>query len=340
MTGLEITDLQKRFGDNHVVRGLDLTLEEGEIVALLGPSGCGKTTALRMVAGLESPDSGRIRIAGDTVFEPGRDRPPEARRVGMVFQSYAVWPHRSVRDNVAYPLALARDPEAAAKADRALEQVQLPGLGSRYPDTLSGGQQQRVALARALVAQPKLLLFDEPLSNLDAKLRDQMRHEIRQLAKSVGITSLYVTHDQPEAFAVSDRVAVVLSGRIAQIAPPAELYARPANLEIARFVGRLSELTGAVRAGDDRVRLGAVEIPATFAADGGDVLGVRPEAVEVGPADGPGIPGRVARATYLGERVEVAIETEHGTVRADLDPEADATTDEAVTVRLRRGRVY
>lgn len=337
-SGLELRAIHKRFGDNHVVRGLEIALEAGEIVALLGPSGCGKTTALRMVAGLETPDSGTITIAGQTVKSDAVDLPPEARRIGMVFQSYAVWPHKNVRDNVAYPLKLAKNGDAGARADRTLELVRLGGMGDRFPDTLSGGQQQRVALARALVAEPKLLLFDEPLSNLDAKLREEMRHEIRVLAKQVGITSLYVTHDQPEAFAVSDRVAVVLDGVIAQVAPPREIYAEPASLAVAKFVGRLSILEGVERTGEGRARVQGFELPVTSATDAQSVvLGVRPEDVRL--ADG-GIEGRVTRATFLGERTELEIETLAGTLRADVGRSTPVHGGGTVHVALDGGRLY
>jgi ABC-type Fe3+/spermidine/putrescine transport system ATPase subunit len=335
---LSIRALKKSFDAHAVVRGLELDLAPGEIVALLGPSGCGKTTALRMVAGLETPDDGEIRIGDRTVFGRKIDLAPEDRNVGMVFQSYAVWPHRSVLENVAYPLRLKRDRAADQRARDALALVHLGELVDRFPGTLSGGQQQRVALARALVAHPSLLLFDEPLSNLDAKLREEMRHEIRQLAKSIGITSLYVTHDQPEAFAVSDRVAVVLDGVIAQCAAPAELYDAPADLRVARFVGRLSVLTGIQRSADREVMLGGATVPATFAASEGDlVLGVRPEAVTIGSG---GIEGRIARATFLGERTELAIETAHGELRADVSASRGHRAGDSVRLHLSEGRVY
>jgi iron(III) transport system ATP-binding protein len=336
---LSIRSLEKRFGDHRAVRGLELEMSPGEIVALLGPSGCGKTTALRMVAGLETPDAGEIRIGDRTVFGDRVDLPPEERSVGMVFQSYAVWPHRSVLENVAYPLRLKKDREATAKAQEALSLVHLPELGDRFPGTLSGGQQQRVALARALVAHPALLLFDEPLSNLDAKLREEMRHEIRELAKKVGITSLYVTHDQPEAFAVSDRVAVVLDGVIAQCAPPLEIYEAPANLAVAKFVGRLSVFSGAIKSGEGEVTLGGVRVPATFSGSEGDlVLGVRPEAIEVNGEEG--IPGRVTRSTFLGDRTELSIETDHGEARADVPPQKRHSAGDGVRLRIAGGRVY
>jgi ABC-type Fe3+/spermidine/putrescine transport system ATPase subunit len=243
-----------------------------------------------------------------------------------------------VLENVAYPLRLKKDREAAAKAKDALALVHLPDLGERFPGTLSGGQQQRVALARALVAHPSLLLFDEPLSNLDAKLREEMRHEIRQLAKKVGITSLYVTHDQPEAFAVSDRVAVVLDGVIAQCAPPAELYAEPTDLAVAKFVGRISVLSGVVRSGGDEVTIGGTRIRSTFAATGGElVLGVRPEAIQISDE---GIEGKIARATFLGERIELSIETAHGEARVDVSPSRRFAEGDAVRIRIADGRTY
>jgi iron(III) transport system ATP-binding protein len=344
MAGLELADLKKSFGGNPVVRGLSLTIERGEIVALLGPSGCGKTTALRMIAGLERPDAGEIRIHGRTVFGPGGELPPEVRGLGMVFQSYAVWPHKSVRDNVAFPLLLRRDPEARARAEAALATVRLAGFGDRLPHTLSGGQQQRVALARALVARPDLLLFDEPLSNLDAQLREEMRHEIRALTKAAGLTALYVTHDQAEAFAVSDRIAVVLEGRVAEIAAPEALYAEPATLEAARFVGRLSTLAPVTLLEGPAVQLGAQRIPVSVApgidADTERVLAVRPEDLALASAGEPALPAEIVRASFLGDRRELVLATAHGELRADVPPSPRLAPGARVGLRVLRGRVF
>jgi iron(III) transport system ATP-binding protein len=343
--GLEIRALEKAFDAHKVVKRLSLSVARGEIVSLLGPSGCGKTTALRMVAGLERPDAGEIAILGRTVLSRAIDLPPERRNVGMVFQSYAVWPHRTVRENVVYPLEVKKKSDAGALADEAIARVHLDSMRDRFPGTLSGGQQQRVALARALAARPDLLLFDEPLSNLDQKLREEMRHEVRALAKSVGITSLYVTHDQAEAFAVSDRVAVVLDGGIAQIAPPDELYDRPADLRVAGFVGRLSVLAPIERIdGDSAVRIAGVRVPATFApgAEGTEsiVAGVRAEAVRVAVEANGSLEGRVKRSTFLGERREAVIDTPAGELRADLDPRAKAEPGETVRIAIAACRVF
>jgi ABC-type Fe3+/spermidine/putrescine transport system ATPase subunit len=343
-TGLVTKGLSKAFGSHRVVRDLSLSLAKGEIVSLLGPSGCGKTTALRMVAGLERPDGGAIEILGRAVFGPTLDLPPEARNVGMVFQSYAVWPHRTVHENVVYPLRLKKRSGADALADEALARVHLEAMRDRFPGTLSGGQQQRVALARALAAEPALLLFDEPLSNLDQKLREEMRHEVRALAKRTGITTLYVTHDQEEAFAVSDRVAVVLEGSIAQAAAPHILYDEPADLRIGRFVGRLSVLGPVDADGENAARIGNARIPASFAQGAREAsrrsAGVRPEAVSL-VAEGSGsIAGRVLRSTFLGERREIAVETEAGELRADIGGGVRIEAGELVHLAIARCRVF
>jgi ABC-type Fe3+/spermidine/putrescine transport system ATPase subunit len=339
--GLQIVGLDKSFSGQTVVSGMSLEQTRGEIVCLLGPSGCGKTTALRMVAGLERPDRGTIHIGGRRVFGDGSDLPPEKRNVGLVFQSYAVWPHRTVLENIAYPLTLKKTPRAEQLATEALALVKLDGLRDRFPHTLSGGQQQRVALARALAAKPELLLFDEPLSNLDAKLREQMRHEVRELVRSVGITSLYVTHDQEEAFAVSDRVAVVLGGRIAQIAAPEVIYREPSTLEVAELVGRISRLEGVERSGERAVRIsGATCTEASFtasASEGPLIAAARPEDLAVG---GEGIDGEIVRSTFLGDRREITVKTSAGLLRVDADGSRGYTAGEHVRITILRCRVF
>ncbi len=238
--------IAKSFGDTRVLENIDLDLSPGEVVALLGPSGCGKTTLLRIAAGLLSATSGQMEIAGKRVVDGSRyNAPPEARGIGMVFQDYAIWPHLSVLDNVAFPLRMrqiGRKPREE-RARRALERVGLAQLAERFPSTLSGGQQQRVALARAIVAEPPLVLFDEPLSNLDRELREGLALEIGALLRELGLSAIYVTHDQSEAFTIADRVAVMLDGDIAQIDAPEQIFAAPATVEIARFlnIGALVE---------------------------------------------------------------------------------------------------
>ncbi len=231
--------IAKSFGDTRVLRNIDLQLAPGEVVALLGPSGCGKTTLLRIAAGLLSASSGLMQIAGKRVVDGSAfNAPPEARGIGMVFQDYAIWPHLSVLDNVAFPLRMRkqRRGERDARARRALDRVGLGHLTDRFPGTLSGGQQQRVALARAIVAEPPLVLFDEPLSNLDRELREGLALEIGTLLRELGLSAIYVTHDQAEAFTLADRVAVMLDGEIAQIAAPEALFSAPEHVEVARFL--------------------------------------------------------------------------------------------------------
>ena len=247
---VEIEHLRKTFGAETAVEDFNLVVEEGEFVTLLGPSGCGKTTTLRCIAGLEHPDSGEIRIGGDIVVSPGKSihLHPEHRNIGMVFQSYAVWPHMTVFDNVAYGLRVRRASasERQAKTMRALELVGLADFADRYATKLSGGQRQRVALARAIVYEPRVVLFDEPLSNLDAKLREQMRDELVRLQREVGITSVYVTHDQGEALVMSDRIVVMDKAVIQQIGDPLTIYAEPANSFVAGFIGVANLIEGTV----------------------------------------------------------------------------------------------
>ncbi|HTL13167.1 MAG TPA: ABC transporter ATP-binding protein [Bdellovibrionota bacterium] len=244
MSSLELKGVAKSFGPVEVLKPLDLVVEDKSFVALLGPSGCGKTTLLRMVAGLEAPSAGTIAIGGRTVWGPSDRIPPEERGLGMVFQTYAVWPHKTAFGNVEYPLLAsprlrAKYPDAGARraaVERALKLVRLEGLADRYPHQLSGGQQQRVALARGLVMEPPILLLDEPLSNLDAKLRGEMRRELRDLHRSLGITILYVTHDQREAFEMSTRVLVMHQGRIAQDGSPEDVRSRPSPGFVKEFL--------------------------------------------------------------------------------------------------------
>src|SRR3954469_9457307 len=248
MGKLEIDDVTMRFRDVVAVDRVSLVVAEGETVVLLGPSGCGKTTLLRLIAGFNRPAAGAIRIAGRTVASPTVMVPPEKRSLSMVFQSYAVWPHKTVFENLAYGLRL-RHLNAAtitAKVNDALATVRMDAYGQRYPAELSGGQQQRVAVARALVLEPEILLFDEPLSNLDAKLRRRVREEIRELQQSLRLTVIYVTHDQEEALAVSDQVIVMEAGRIAQQGTPAELYETPGSRFLADFIGDANLVEGEV----------------------------------------------------------------------------------------------
>src|SRR5215831_18346828 len=264
-TFLEVRNLVKIFGKLTAVDNVSFKVEQGEVVTLLGPSGCGKTTTLRMVAGFEKPNAGEVEIAGRVVVATNRriNVPPERRGIGMVFQSYAIWPHMTVAENVAFPFAVARDrrfsrAEVEQAVDRALAAVDLAGYRDRPATRLSGGEQQRVAVARAIVRQPRLLLLDEPLSNLDAQLRDEMRSELKRLQGEIGITTVYVTHDQAEAFALSDRIAVINSGRIAQIGTPDDVYFRPADAFVARFVGATNLLDGRLLGAADHC--GEVEV--------------------------------------------------------------------------------
>lgn len=242
----EITGLMKRYGSNLVVDGLDITIKRGEILVLLGPSGCGKTTTLRCLAGLETPDGGMIAAPGRELFNEATsvDVSTHKRNIGMVFQSYALWPHMTVRRNIEYPLKVRRNKQGMAEdwAKTAAEMVSCGDLLDRYPAQLSGGQQQRVALARGLVSRPDLVLFDEPLSNLDAKLRAEVRSQIRELHQDLGFTGVLVTHDQEEAFALADRVAVMRNGRIEQCAPPSEVFRNPASEYVASFIGMSNRL--------------------------------------------------------------------------------------------------
>jgi len=282
---VEIEHLYKHFGEETAVKDVNLVVAEGEFVTLLGPSGCGKTTTLRCVAGLERPDGGEIRIGGEVVVsaEKGIYLNPEDRNIGMVFQSYAVWPHMTVFDNVAYGLRVRRvgSAELKSKTMRALDLVGLADFAERYATKLSGGQRQRVALARAIVYEPRVVLFDEPLSNLDAKLREQMRDELVRLQREVGITSIYVTHDQSEALVMSDRVVVMDKAVIQQIGDPQAIYSEPANTFVAGFIGVANLIEGKLLASEGDVS--DVEIPCN---DGGDPMRLRARTNQAIPLGG------------------------------------------------------
>ena len=304
MASVELEAVHKSWGATRVVRGISLSVKSGEFISLLGPSGCGKTTTLRMIAGLEHPDAGTIRIGDELVDGPGTRLPPERRRLGMVFQSYAVWPHKSVAENVAYPLVLQRRPRSdiEQQVKQALGWVRLDALAERMPSQLSGGQLQRVAIARALVARPRVLLLDEPLSNLDAALREELRGEIAALRTTLGTTMIFVTHDQHEAMALSDRVAVMHQGVIEQLAPPERLYAEPATPFVAGFVGGANVLQGQAEQGHFECE--GHRFPVQGDRQGPVVLAVRPEHVVLG-ADGPSL--QVLARLFLGSTMEVRL---------------------------------
>jgi len=300
---IQFTDVTKRYGSAVAVDGISLSITKGEMVTFLGPSGCGKTTSLRLIAGLELPTSGVVRIAGRDVSQ----RSASERNVGMVFQSYALFPHMNVLENVSYGPIIRGESKASARERAAaiLEQIGLAGLGARLPSELSGGQQQRVAVARAIVQQPDVLLFDEPLSNVDAKLRRRVRGEIRDLQRRFGLTAIYVTHDQEEALAVSDRIVVMQSGRIAQIGTPRDLYERPASAFVADFIGDANLIAGQVTGG--RFRAGDLDLP-LGGPEGAAQISLRPERIALTP--GSAAPqGIVQSCTYLGSRWEYLVAT-------------------------------
>ena len=326
-TKLERRSLEKRFGEVRAVDGIDLQVAAGESVVLLGPSGCGKTTTLRCVAGFIQPDGGEILLDGNVIATENNMVPPEKRNLGMVFQNYAVWPHRTVFQNVSYALVIQKRPrqEIADRVRRALELVQLTGLDERYPGELSGGQQQRVALARAIVAEPSMLLLDEPLSNLDAGLREEMRFELKELQQRIGMTTLYVTHDQEEALVLADRIVVMNAGKIEQVDAPSEIYLHPATHFVATFVGITNIVSGRVEDTDPtegRVRV-SQDLGEPFWASGPKSLvgrlspgtpvsvSVRPEAIRVNGAatgDNPALSARVQASAFLGNRIDLRLD--------------------------------
>jgi ABC-type Fe3+/spermidine/putrescine transport system ATPase subunit len=338
---ISVQNLSKRYGEVPVVHGISFEVEQGEFVSLLGPSGCGKTTTLRCIAGLEDANGGVIRISDQIVSDPARGEmlPPYERDIGMVFQSYAIWPHMTVAANVGFPLSVRNVPKDKVRrqVDEALEIVGMLHLRDRQPSQLSGGQQQRVALARAIVGKPKVLLFDEPLSNLDAKLREGTRSEIRRLQRELGVATVYVTHDQEEALSMSDRVIVMDLGHIMQAGKPKDLYRRPRNRFVADFVGKASfiDVTKAPNGGGwltgDGSRLQVEGEPEDGGARYQAML--RPEAVtfvdrSVAASDGVNVlPGTIVDSHYLGAFTEYHVKAAgsllklHSTV--DIEPNAD-----------------
>ena len=318
MSEVRIEHLFKRFGGVTAVNDFNLTVKDGEFVSILGPSGCGKTTTLRMIAGFERATEGEIYIGENCVSssDKGTFAPPEKRDIGMVFQSYAVWPHMTVAENVGYPLKIQKvDKETRAKrVQEMLELVHLGEYGERYPHQLSGGQQQRVALARALVAQPGLLLLDEPLSNLDAKLRESMRFEILSIQKKLNITVVYVTHDQGEAMAMSDRVVVMSKGVVQQIGHPHEIYTNPANKMVADFIGLVNFIPGEAKG--DRVFIKGTNVSFANPTDitGEATIAVRPENISISEHGGQ-LEGTMVARFYLGDAVDYRVQCGENMIR-------------------------
>ena len=345
---LLLDNLHKRFGDFGAVNGLSLAVESGELVSLLGPSGCGKTTTLRLIAGLLKPDGGEIRVGERVLSTVQSVVPPERRRMSMIFQSYAVWPHKTVFENVAYGLQflkVGRD-ETRRRVDEILRVVRIEELAQRYPGQLSGGQQQRVALARALVVEPEILLLDEPLSNLDANLRDEMRFEIRRLHDQFRITSVYVTHDQAEAMVTSDRIAVMNRGRIEQFGSPEEIYERPTSAFVAGFIGQVNLLEaealepGLVRSGGAVLKVAGGDLR----PGRGDpvMLYIRPSHIQLRPPNGEAtqepnlLRGRVVRGSYMGTSRDylVALDGREAHIRAATAPTQRLAAGDEVGVWL------
>jgi iron(III) transport system ATP-binding protein len=350
MAGITIRGLSKSFGANAdvaAVADVDLKITDNSFVTLLGPSGCGKTTTLRLLAGYLVPDRGTIEVDGRLVSSPDGVVPPQARGMGMVFQNYAVWPHKTVFENVVFGLKLRKVPRAEARktVEDTLAMVNLAGLEGRYPSELSGGQQQRVALARSLVVEPEILLLDEPLSNLDAKLRERMRTELKDLQRRTGITFVYVTHDQSEALALSDQIAVMDGGRLQQYGTPFEVYAHPASRMVADFMGLINLVPGVVRSAQDGVRhveispgltLDIAALDGLAPGDGVDVA-IRPENIRLAAplrAETSQI-ATVANHVFLGNISEYYVTLPSGqTLRVQSHPQQRLAVGDTVAVEI------
>jgi iron(III) transport system ATP-binding protein len=344
LASVELAGIRKRYGLLTVADGIDLSIAHEDLVCLLGPSGCGKTTTLRLIAGFVVPDEGTVTVGGRVLSRPGAAVPPEKRNMSMIFQSYALWPHMTVAENVAYGLRLRRQgrAEIEAKVSRILTITRLTVLKDRSPGELSGGQQQRVALARALVVEPETLLLDEPLSNLDSNLREEMRYEIRRLHDEFRYTTVYVTHDQSEAMTTADRVVVMNGGRVEQIGTPEEVYQRPTSEFVARFIGGTNILRGKAHGGT--VRCGGLTIHCgngdfNPAAGADTPVSIRPTDIELIPV--PASPGanefvaKVLRRTYLGSQRDYLLELEGGQqIRATTPQRMVAEVGGDVGIRL------
>lgn len=351
MPSIQVSGLTKRFGESIAVAGIDFSVPDGCFTTLLGPSGCGKTTTLRLLAGFERPDAGEISI-GERVVASTRGRglfvPPERRNVGVVFQSYALWPHMTAFDQIAYPLrARGRGSEVSERVRNALALVRLPDVGDRYPSQLSGGQQQRIALARALVFEPAVLLLDEPLSNLDAELRVEMRAELTRLHHEIGITTVYVTHDQSEALALSDQIVVMRLGHVVEQGSPAEIYEAPKSVYSAQFVGAANCIPGtvtAVTSGAATVRLddrnlvrGSAQWLGPNDVGRAVVVVVKAEDVRISDGTGPAtniVAGRVKQSTFVGPHTELVVEVGAAVVHLRLPKRRPATSAAAVLLEL------
>jgi putative spermidine/putrescine transport system ATP-binding protein len=332
---VRLENLKRTYGPVVALNDLSLTIAPGELVALLGPSGCGKTTALRLLAGLEEADGGRVVVGGKDVT----GLPTNRRNVGMVFQAYSLFPHMVAWENVAFGLQM-RKVGTDERKKRALETLELVGLdkyANRYASQLSGGQQQRVALARALAIRPQVLLLDEPLSALDAKVRARLRDEIRRIQLEVGITTLFVTHDQEEALAIADRVGVMQAGKLEQLGPPMMVYSRPATPFVADFVGLTNRMAGDVRSGAVQIRGASIPLVQPDVPDGPAIALVRPEAVTIvgnGEAEEGPLIGRVIAVAFLGARSRVTVDLGDTTVLAQLDTSAASHHPAGTKVRL------
>ncbi|QWU16918.1 putative spermidine/putrescine transport system ATP-binding protein [Paenibacillus sophorae] len=338
---LSIRNLTKRYKTGEGVTDISLDVKKGELVTLLGPSGCGKTTVLRSIGGFLEPDSGEIMIASRNVVK----LPPEKRPTSMVFQGYNLWPHMSIYENLAFGLKIRKTPKAEIKSavEDALRLVRLPGVEKKFPSQLSGGQQQRIAVARSLLLKPEVLLLDEPFSALDAKLRHEMREELREIQTETGLTMVFVTHDQEEALSLSDRIVVMNQGNIEQIAAPQDIYDSPDTLFVAQFIGKMNFLEGVVE--EDKLRVGGLVFPNTKRLAGSIVIAVRPEDVIMGPGSGEedGLYGTIKQLMVLGHYAEVSIELDgYGTIRAfqPRDTVKELSMGQRVTVAFAKVIAY